>query len=386
MLKNVAGQKWRVFAFNTTTGAKVTGDAANITAKLSKDHGTLSAVTDTNPTETEDGYYLFDVSQTETNANVLALYPESATPNVQVIGDPPSIFTRPANFQLLAIDASGRTTDAKLKKYVQLLTRKDAGVESDLSTELAEINADTGSGSGNYSSQTDSLEAVRDRGDTAWLTGAASTPPTTDAIAAAVWNKATTSHTTAGTFGKAVGDILTACNNVVGKFSGITKLAGWLRLMTRSDAAVKTDHATELLEINENVSSGAGDYDPEAKSLEAIGDYAAAAASLSAVRFHINYDPEGDKLQVVCWLEVNGLVADLSSDAGVELDLSITEFGAATPLVEFDADSTDLEGDKFQLEQLEPNPSAGRAYDLVATLTFDGTAYAGGSAFSIWGS
>jgi hypothetical protein len=129
-----------------------------------------------------------------------------------------------------------------------------------------------------------------------------------------------------------------------------------------------------------------GSHDVPGSPGKLLQQTAAAASEKSEVRFHVHYDPEGDKLQVVCWLEINGLVADLSSDASVELDLSITEFGAATPLVEFDADSTDLEGDKFQLEQLEPNPSAGRAYDLVATLTFDGTAYAGGSAFSIWGS
>lgn len=88
MLKNTAGQKWRVFAFNRTTNAPVTGDAANITAKLSIDYGARTATVDVNPTEAEDGYYHFDLSQAETNGNYLEIYPESSTSNVQVLGDP----------------------------------------------------------------------------------------------------------------------------------------------------------------------------------------------------------------------------------------------------------------------------------------------------------
>lgn len=62
-------------------------------------------------------------------------------------------------------------TSAKLRKYVQLLARKDAAIATDNATELAEINANEGSGAGGYSSQTDSQEALRDRGDAAWVTG-----------------------------------------------------------------------------------------------------------------------------------------------------------------------------------------------------------------------
>jgi hypothetical protein len=88
MLKNTAGQKWRVFAFNRTTNSPVTGDAANITAKISLDYGSLTALTDTNPIEAEDGYYYFDLSAAETNANIVELFPESSTSDVQVLGVP----------------------------------------------------------------------------------------------------------------------------------------------------------------------------------------------------------------------------------------------------------------------------------------------------------
>lgn len=54
-------------------------------------------------------------------------------------------------------------------------------------------------------------------------------------------------------------------------FAGITSLAGWLRLMIRSDAGIATDEATSLSEINSNEGSGAGDYDNTLSSLEAGG-------------------------------------------------------------------------------------------------------------------
>ncbi len=107
MKKNVSGQKWRVFAFNRTTNTPVTGDAANITAKISLDHGAASSITDTNPTETEDGYYLFDLTQAETDADNIAIYPESSTSNVQVIGDRGTFVTTPDNFAELGIESDG---------------------------------------------------------------------------------------------------------------------------------------------------------------------------------------------------------------------------------------------------------------------------------------
>jgi hypothetical protein len=110
LLKNTASQKWRVYAFNATTGAPVTGDAANITAKIDKDWAGVAAVTDTNPTETEDGYYLFDLTQAETNANWLDLYPDSSTADVVVVGVPGSMGTIPTT-GLLAPTTAGRTLD-----------------------------------------------------------------------------------------------------------------------------------------------------------------------------------------------------------------------------------------------------------------------------------
>ena len=51
---------------------------------------------------------------------------------------------------------------------------------------------------------TDSLQALRDRGDASWTTGGGGSAPTAAAVADAVWDEATSGHTTSGTFGEQV--------------------------------------------------------------------------------------------------------------------------------------------------------------------------------------
>lgn len=61
------------------------------------------------------------------------------------------------------------TLTTKIRKFFQLALRKDAGIGTDNATEVAEINADGGNGTGAYLNTTDALEAIRDRGDSgAW--------------------------------------------------------------------------------------------------------------------------------------------------------------------------------------------------------------------------
>jgi len=109
MEKNTSG-KWVVYAFQseagTNPGQPVTGDAANITANIRIDGGAANAVDDTNPTELEDGYYVFDVTAAETNGDLLLIAPASSTANVNVIGVPGAVYTNPANFNDMAIAAT----------------------------------------------------------------------------------------------------------------------------------------------------------------------------------------------------------------------------------------------------------------------------------------
>lgn len=84
MLRN-STNTLKVFAFNHNTAHPQTGDAANITCKVSLDGAAAVALADTNPTEMEDGYYLFNVTAAESNGVTADFFPESTTNNVQVI-------------------------------------------------------------------------------------------------------------------------------------------------------------------------------------------------------------------------------------------------------------------------------------------------------------
>ncbi len=87
LFKNVASQKIHIYAYDSTTGAAKTGDAANITAYVSLD-GTANAVDDTNPAEVDStnmpGVYVFELTQAETNCDSFALYAKSSTANIRI--------------------------------------------------------------------------------------------------------------------------------------------------------------------------------------------------------------------------------------------------------------------------------------------------------------
>lgn len=280
MDKNTAG-KWVVFAFNRTTNAPLTGDAANITANIRIDGGAANAVDDTNPTELEDGFYIFDVTAAETNGTNLLMTPASTTSDIQVIGCPAAVNTLdiPTNAEfnartqptadyfdpaadtvanvtlvattttntdmrgtdsastltaaqvntevdtalsdihldhLLAVDYDPASKPGAATALLNEMVENDAGVSrytahslgqapsgtgasavsirqemDNNSTRLAAIETDTGtdipatltnmSGSG-FLTGTDSLEAIRDRGDSAWTTGAGGSAPTVGEI------------------------------------------------------------------------------------------------------------------------------------------------------------------------------------------------------------
>ena len=108
MFKNVAGNV-AVFAFLTTTGEPKAGDAANLTCYVSKDHGAVTVLGDTSATELEannaKGWYIFAVTQAETNADTLLFTGKSSTANVSIVGQ--YIQTVPNRFGNAAIDANG---------------------------------------------------------------------------------------------------------------------------------------------------------------------------------------------------------------------------------------------------------------------------------------
>lgn len=86
MFKNVASQKAAVFAWDNANSTAKTGDAANITAQISKDAAATTATDDINPTELDaadaPGIYIFDMTQAETDADLVVISPVSSTDNI----------------------------------------------------------------------------------------------------------------------------------------------------------------------------------------------------------------------------------------------------------------------------------------------------------------
>lgn len=134
MFKNVASQKIQVFVFDTATGLGKSGDAANITLYVSKDNGAVTALADTSATEMDatnaKGVYVFDVSQTETNADYNVFTGKSSTSGIGVA--PQFIYTRAPNSGLLSIDSNGRVDVIKVAGTTQ--TARDLGASVLLST------------------------------------------------------------------------------------------------------------------------------------------------------------------------------------------------------------------------------------------------------------
>jgi len=123
--KNVASQKLACYAYTASTGAAKTGDAAQITAYVSKDWAAGAAVTDTNPTELDStnmpGWYVFDLAQAETNAEVLVFAPKSSTSGVvldqvQVFTQDATISSRASQTSVDDVPTATENADALLKR------------------------------------------------------------------------------------------------------------------------------------------------------------------------------------------------------------------------------------------------------------------------------
>ena len=154
MQKNVAGQIWVVYAYQdeggTNPGEPVAGDSGNITANLRIDGGAANAVDDTNPTELEDGFYYFDITQAETNGECILIAPASSTANVNVVGAPAVVYTTPANFPDLGIETDGDVTKVNTldghtaqtgDSFARLGAPSGASVSADIATVDANVDA-----------------------------------------------------------------------------------------------------------------------------------------------------------------------------------------------------------------------------------------------------
>ena len=146
-----------------------------------------------------------------------------------------------------------------LAQWLGMLAGKQVGN----STARTEMRA-TGAGGGTFDEVTDSQEALRDRGDAAWITGAGSDPA---AIADAVWDEALSGHLTAGSAGAALngagsaGDPWTTllpgsygagtAGNIVGNRldAAVTTRATPAQVRTEADNALIAIHLDHLLAV-----------------------------------------------------------------------------------------------------------------------------------------
>ena len=82
MLKNTATTVYYT-VYNTSTGAVVTGDVSNHTAKISKDGGTLTTCANS-PTELGNGTYKITLTATECNCSTAQLVVVSSTTDTHI--------------------------------------------------------------------------------------------------------------------------------------------------------------------------------------------------------------------------------------------------------------------------------------------------------------
>jgi hypothetical protein len=136
LFKNVTGQKLPIYAWDTANNVPKTGDAANITCQYKLDAGSVTALTDTNPTEIDStnmpGLYLFDLAQGETNGDLAIYFVKSSTTGIQI--EPVIAFT-----SLPAPDVNVLTIESTLG----LTNQMKADVNAEADTALSDYDPPT---------------------------------------------------------------------------------------------------------------------------------------------------------------------------------------------------------------------------------------------------
>jgi len=123
MLKNVAGQKLTIYAHDTIADVAKTGDAANITMFISKNGAAAVQSNDVNPTELDNtnlpGIYVFDLTQAESNADMIIFSASSSTSTIQI--EPIVVFTKYTTNQI-GDAVSDAVCDEPLSEHITLGT------------------------------------------------------------------------------------------------------------------------------------------------------------------------------------------------------------------------------------------------------------------------
>lgn len=156
MFKNKNSQKITFLVLDTAANVPKTGDAANLTAYVSKDDGAVTVLGDTSATELDatnaPGLYSFDLTQAETNADKLVFSGKSSTSGVRVI--PLLLYTTPAAFTSFTTPptadenaaavldlADGVESGKTLRQALRLIAAALAGKRSNAGTATEQYDA-----------------------------------------------------------------------------------------------------------------------------------------------------------------------------------------------------------------------------------------------------
>lgn len=294
MQKNTSGQKLTLLVIDTSLNAPKTGDAANLTAYVSKDDGAVTVLGDTTATEKDatnaPGLYDFDLTQAETNADKLVFSGKSSTANVKVI--PQLIYTTPASFSGFVTPtgaAVGSVTGAVgsvtgnvggnvTGSIGSLATQAKADVNAEADTALSDYGALKPTTAGRTLDVTATGEAGIDWGNIGSPTTSQTLSGTTVGTATTLTNAPSDSSGVTTLLSRLTATRAGYLDNLSGGAVALaSKLKRYIQLLARKDSAIATDASTELGEINENVSSGAGAYANTTDAQEALRDRGDAA-------------------------------------------------------------------------------------------------------------
>lgn len=239
-----------------------------------------------------------------------------------------------------APDSSGVTTllgkltgITLLKEWLGLLAGKQTGN----STARTEVRA-TGAGSGTFDETTDSQEALRDRGDAAWVTASGFSTLDAAGVRTAVGlasasldtqlgQKPTASDIEQQIFKKQmdatyIGEQTTSfrntLNNLVSVFSGMTSLAQWLGLL----GGKQTGNSTARTELRAT-GAGSGTFDETTDSQEAIkdGGVASVAGAVGSVTGNVGGNLVGS---------IGSLATQAKAEVNAEADTALSDYDAPT--------------------------------------------------------
>lgn len=146
--------------FMTDSSDHITGKTGlTLTITASKNGAAFASIT---PTVTERGNGWYSLSLTSSHTDTLG---DLALHVTGTAADPSDLVWEIVSLlpgDAVTISGTLSTIDAiwaKIQKWLRFVLRGDAGLATDQSTELSEINQDMGSGSGSFSNINDSLEA-----------------------------------------------------------------------------------------------------------------------------------------------------------------------------------------------------------------------------------